>query len=82
MYPLDYGSENEDDIDLHQYSKINKKQIRTDVNLYVDMYRKMLHCEERESKPMGQSLEKIVYFEPIDMPGMEHRYQISKMVSN
>lgn len=81
MYELNYMSEDEDDIDLYQYSNINIKQIRTDANLYVDMYRKMLISEERESKPMGQSLEKMVYFEPIDTPGMEHRYRISRKVS-
>lgn len=80
MYELNYKSETEDNIDLHQYFNINKNQIRTDVNLYLEMYRKMLFCEERESKPMGQLLEKIVYFEP-NIPQMEHRYRISRMVS-
>lgn len=78
MYELNYTSETEDDIDLYQYFDINKKQIRTDANLYVDMYRKMLLSEERESKPIDESQEKMVYFEQIN--GMEHRYRISRKV--
>lgn len=80
MYKLNYKPETEVDLDMHQYFGINQQQIRKDAQLYVAMYRKMLSCEEHESKPMDQSSEKIVYFER-HAPDMEHRYHIAKKVT-